>query len=62
MAWLEQGGPPVAKPRRSGFGRTVIERMIAQALEGTATLDFAAGGVVWRFSCPANRALEGTGS
>ena len=53
MAWLEEGGPPVAKPRRSGFGRTVIERMIAQALEGTASLDFAPGGVVWRFSCPA---------
>ena len=58
MAWLEEGGPPVVKPRRSGFGRTVIERMIAQALEGTATLDFEPGGVVWRFSCPANRALE----
>jgi PAS domain S-box-containing protein len=62
MAWLEEGGPPVAKPRRSGFGRTVIERMIAQALEGTASLDFAPGGIVWRFSCPAHRALESAGS
>jgi hypothetical protein len=35
--------------------------MIAQALEGTATLDFAPGGIVWRFSCPANRALESAG-
>jgi two-component sensor histidine kinase len=61
MAWLEDGGPPVAKPRRSGFGRTVIERMIAQALEGKAILDFAPGGIVWRFTCPANRALEGAG-
>lgn len=62
MAWVEEGGPPVDRPRRSGFGRTVIERMIAQALEGSATLDFAPGGVVWRFSCPANRALEGAGA
>jgi two-component sensor histidine kinase len=62
MAWLEEGGPPVAKPRRSGFGRTVIERMIAQALEGTASLDFAPGGIAWRFTCPANRALESAAS
>jgi hypothetical protein len=46
-------------PGRSGFGRTVIERMIAQALEGTANLDFAPGGIVWRFTCPADRVLEG---
>ena len=58
MAWPEEGGPPVAKPQRTGFGRTVIERMIAQALGGAATLDFAPGGVVWRFTCPAERALE----
>ena len=62
MAWLEEGGPPVAKPLRSGFGRTVIERLIAQALGGSATLDFAPGGVVWRFTCPAQRALEGAGA
>jgi PAS domain S-box-containing protein len=61
MTWLEEGGPPVAPPRRSGFGRSVIERMIAQALEGAATLDFAPGGVVWRFSCPAHCVLEPSG-
>jgi PAS domain S-box-containing protein len=62
IAWLEEGGPPVAKPRRSGFGRTVIERMIAQALGGAATLDFAPGGVAWRFTCPAHRAVERPGA
>jgi PAS domain S-box-containing protein len=62
MAWVEEGGPPVDKPRRSGFGRTVIERMIAQALEGAATLDFAPGGIAWRFTCPAHRALEEAGA
>ena len=59
IAWREEGGPPVVLPRRAGFGRTVIERMIAQALDGAAALDFAPGGVVWRFTCPAHRALEG---
>lgn len=62
MAWVEEGGPSVDKPRRSGFGRTMIERMIAQALGGAATLDFAPGGVAWRFTCPAQRALEGAGA
>ena len=62
LAWREEGGPPVATPHRSGFGRTVIERMIAQALEGWATLDFAPSGVVWRFTCPAHCALEGGAS
>jgi two-component sensor histidine kinase len=60
MTWLEDGGPPVVPPRRAGFGRTVIERMIAQALDGSATLDFAPAGIVWRFTCPVVNALEGT--
>lgn len=60
MTWREEGGPAVAPPRRAGFGRTVIERMIAKALDGSATLDFAPDGVVWRFTCPAHRALEST--
>lgn len=59
MTWREEGGPPVVPPRRAGFGRTVIERMIAQALDGAAALDFAPSGVVWRFTCSAHRALEG---
>jgi PAS domain S-box-containing protein len=60
ITWSERGGPPVARPQRTGFGRTVMERMIAQALGGTAELDFAPTGLVWRFACPAHRALDGT--
>ena len=59
LTWTERGGPPVAPPQRTGFGRTVIERMIAQALDGTTALDFAPAGIVWRFTCPAQRAVEG---
>ena len=58
MTWSEQDGPPVAAPQRTGFGRTVMERMIAAALEGKATLQFPAGGIVWTFACPARKALE----
>lgn len=59
MNWREEGGPAVAPPRRAGFGRTMIERMIAKALDGSATLDCAPNGVVWRSTCPAHHALEG---
>ena len=38
MTWAEQGGPPVPAPQRTGFGRTVMERMIAGTLGGTAAL------------------------
>ena len=59
LTWTEEDGPTVAPPQRTGFGRTVMERMIAQALGGSATLDFAPTGVVWRFACPASRVIEG---
>jgi PAS domain S-box-containing protein len=61
MDWSERDGPPVATPRRTGFGRTVMERMVAGTLDGTAALQFAATGIVWSFACPARRALEDAG-
>lgn len=59
MSWSEQGGPPVAAPERSGFGRTVVEHMTSAVLGGKASLTFAARGVQWTFACPAGRVLEG---
>ena len=58
MSWSERDGPPVAAPQRTGFGRTVMERMVAGTLDGTAALRFAATGIVWTFACPVRRALE----
>ena len=59
MTWSEQGGPPVPAPQRTGFGRTVMERMVAGTLGGRAALAFAPAGIVWTFACPARQALEG---
>ena len=59
MSWTETAGPPVMAPRRSGFGRTVMERMTAAALGGKATLQFDPAGIVWRLVCPAARVLDG---
>jgi two-component sensor histidine kinase len=45
LSWRETGGPPVSQPERRGFGATLIESNLAQALGGTAMLDFAPEGV-----------------
>ncbi len=43
--WREQGGPPVATPRKRGFGTRLLERSIAEELRGAAKIDYAAAGV-----------------
>ncbi len=48
LVWREHGGPPVAEPLRRGFGSKLIERGLASAIGGTATLTFPRGGVVCR--------------
>jgi two-component sensor histidine kinase len=45
LNWREIGGPAVAAPRQRGFGSQLIERNLAQALGGTAILQFAPDGV-----------------
>jgi PAS domain S-box-containing protein len=45
LTWQERGGPPVAPPERSGFGRAMIETVVGQALDGDVTLSFPTKGV-----------------
>lgn len=47
MTWREEGGPDVRAPERSGFGRLVIEKMVAASMAGEVTLRFEAEGGVW---------------
>lgn len=48
LDWIESGGPPVAQQeRRSGFGSTLIDRLVTGQFEGTAAFDFAGGGLVF---------------
>lgn len=51
LRWQEIGGPAVIEPTRRGFGRRIIERMIAQ-LEGTAQFDWRAEGLVCEINLP----------
>lgn len=45
FAWLEEDGPPVAPPRRRGFGSRLLERIVASYFDGEATLAFSQEGV-----------------
>jgi PAS domain S-box-containing protein len=58
MRWTECDGPPVAAPKRSGFGTIVMEAMAERSVDGTVDLNYAPSGVTWRLACPAANALE----
>lgn len=45
LNWEESGGPEVEEPSRSGFGRTMLENVVAKALAGDVTLSFPVEGV-----------------
>jgi PAS domain S-box-containing protein len=46
LTWVESGGPPVEAPSRYGFGTKLIERSLAQDLEGEVHLAFEPDGLV----------------
>jgi len=52
LSWVESGGPPVSEPSRRGFGRFLIERVLAADFGGTVRIEFNAGGVECRLRAP----------
>ncbi|WP_205790211.1 PAS domain-containing protein [Microvirga makkahensis] len=52
LQWREAGGPIVAPPTRRGFGTRLIERSLAQDLNGEAQILFAVTGVVCTVDAP----------
>jgi PAS domain S-box-containing protein len=50
--WTERGGPPVEPPERRGFGTRLIERTLAQDLNGEVSVSFAREGVVCAVAAP----------
>ena len=57
ISWRESGGPPVRKPRRTGFGTRLIERGLAADLNGKVEIDYAPDGV----RCTIEAALPSAG-
>lgn len=45
LTWTETGGPEVAPPKRNGFGRMLLERLVGPALDGNVSIEFAPEGV-----------------
>jgi two-component sensor histidine kinase/PAS domain-containing protein len=52
LRWSEREGPRVEPPQRRGFGSRLIERSLAQDLDGTVQIDFAPTGVVCLVDAP----------
>jgi two-component sensor histidine kinase len=52
LRWEERGGPPVVQPVRRGFGSRLIERSLAQALQGAVRIDFLPEGVICTVDAP----------
>ncbi|MDG2570661.1 HWE histidine kinase domain-containing protein [Vibrio parahaemolyticus] len=50
--WEESGGPPVQVPSRRGFGTRLIERSLAQDLDGDVRIEFASTGVTCTVDAP----------
>jgi PAS domain S-box-containing protein len=53
LKWLESGGPGIDTPAARGFGRTVIERNLAQAVGGKVRLSFPPSGAQCDILIPA---------
>lgn len=45
LIWREIDGPPVAPPKRRGFGSLLLDRTLAHDLEGTVSMEFAPSGL-----------------
>jgi two-component sensor histidine kinase len=58
IEWTESRGPPVAAPTRTGFGSVVIQRTVAQSLNGEVTHEYRPEGVFWAIDMP----VEPTGA
>ncbi len=54
LIWEETEGPPVRKPARRGFGTRLIERSLAEDLDGEVRIEFAPTGVVCSVDAPLN--------
>lgn len=52
LAWQETGGPPVDTPSLRGFGTKVLERLVAQSVNGEARIEYRPEGLYWSLVCP----------
>ena len=58
LEWREIGGPVVQAPTRSGFGRTLLERVFAADVQGRAVLEFRPDGLHCVLDIPHSRVIS----
>lgn len=59
LDWTETGGPDVSPPERSGFGTTLLSRILTQQVHGTTEVAWRASGLCFTLRCPLTE-LTGT--
>ena len=55
LHWREAGGPPVQPPSKRGFGRDLLEKIVAHELQSKVELRFDAAGVECRLHVPVRK-------
>lgn len=56
--WREEGGPQVEVPGKRGFGRDLIEKIVAHELKSDVQLEFLPAGVECRLKVPVRTSRE----
>lgn len=56
LRWVEEGGPPVVRPDRTGFGSRLVSRMATTALHAAINQEWHATGLRFTLVCPAGSA------
>ncbi len=52
LTWRERGGPPVARPKKHGFGSLLLERALAKDLDGEVVTAFDPDGLTCTIAAP----------
>jgi two-component sensor histidine kinase len=55
IEWAESGGPAVVPPTREGFGSRLIQRGLAQDLDGEIKLNYSPTGLICVITFPLHR-------
>jgi PAS domain S-box-containing protein len=58
LSWRERNGPRVEPPSHKGFGSTLTEYVIEQALEARVAMDYSPDGLTWTIEVPAHYVPE----
>jgi PAS domain S-box-containing protein len=58
LSWRERNGPRVERPSHKGFGSTLTEDVIEQALDARVVMDYRPEGLAWTIEMPAHYILD----